>query len=135
MSDDQGPLDPRISESSRWRAEMFDALQKMHTKVTVLEGRVGAGFGVGDDDGKFGKLTDKVGTLWRGAVFGICRAVVSLGSVIALVYGRGDAAGELRAHIATIERDVDRLGEQLRALWSQRLIAPAPSARPPEPSP
>lgn len=126
MSDD---LDPRVHESSRWRAEMFEALQKMHTKVTVLEGRVGAGFGVGDDDGKFGKLSDRVGTLWRGAVFAICTAVVSLGSVIALVYSRGDAAGELRARIATIERDLDRLGEQYRALWSARFAIPAPPAR------
>lgn len=126
MSDD---LDPRVHESSRWRAEMFEALQKMHTKVTVLEGRVGAGFGVGDDDGKFGKLTDRVNQLWKGAVFAICTAVVSLGSVIALVYSRGDAAGELRARIATIERDLDRLGEQYRALWSARFAIPAPPAR------
>lgn len=108
---------------------MFEALQKMHTKVTVLEGRVGAGFGVGDDDGKFGKLTDRVNQLWKGAVFAICTAVVSIGSVIALVYSRGDAAGELRAHIATIERDLDRLGEQYRALWSAQFAIPAPPAR------
>lgn len=132
MSDD---IDPRVSESSRWRAEMFDAIAKLHTKVTVMEGRVGAGFGVGDDDGKFGKLSDRVSTMWRGAVFAICTAVVSLGSVIALVYSRGDAAGELRARIATIERDVDRFGEQCRALWSARFSLPAPVARPPETSP
>lgn len=126
MSDD-GAIDPRISESSRWRAEMFDTIAKLHTKVTVLEGRVGAGFGVGDDDGKFGKLSDRVSTMWRAAVFAICTAVVSLGSVIAMVYGRGDAAGELRAHIATIERDIDRLGEQYRALWSLRLASPLPA--------
>jgi len=50
VSDEQGPIDPRVHESSRWRAEIFDAVAKLHTKVTVLEGRVGAGFGVGDDD-------------------------------------------------------------------------------------
>lgn len=128
MSED-GALDPRISESSRWHAEVFDTMAKLHTKVTILEGRVGAGLGVGDDDGKFGKLSDRVGTMWRAAVFAICTAVVSLGSVIALVYSRGDAAGEMRAHIATIERDLDRLGEQYRALWSARFATSAPAAR------
>lgn len=108
---------------------MFDAITKLHTKVTVMESRVGAGLGVGDDNGKFGKLADKVGQLWRGAVFAICTAIVSLGSVLALVYGRGDATGELRTRLATIERDVDRLTDQVRAVWSARFTVPAPTAR------
>lgn len=132
MSDE--PIDPRVHESSRWRAEMFESLQKLHVKTTLLEGRVGAGFGVGDDDGKFGKLTGRVNQLWKGAVFAVCTAIVSIGSVIALVYSRGDAAGELRARLTTVERDVDRLAEQLRAVWSSRFTLPAP-ARAPEPSP
>lgn len=122
--------DPRIAESSRWRAEMFDALQKLHTKLTVVEGRVGAGLGVGDDNGKFGKLADRVETLWKGSVFAICTAVVSIGAVIALAYSRGDAAGELRARVVTLERDVDRLSEQLRAVWSARFTLPPPEPRP-----
>jgi sulfite reductase beta subunit-like hemoprotein len=128
---DQDPIDPRVHESARWRAEVFDTMAKLHTKVTTIEARVGAGLGVGDDNGKFGKLADRVSTLWKGAVFAICTAIVSLGAVFALVYGRGDAAGELRTRVVTLERDVDRLSEQLRAVWSARFTpATLPGAPP-----
>jgi len=98
--------------------EVTKVLEKLHARLTTVELRIGASLGVGDDDGKLGKLRDRVANLWKAAVFAIGLAVSSTGAVAAVVWSRGDNNGETRTRIEQLERQVNDLTQ---AFWSFRL--------------
>lgn len=125
--------DPRIeaSGSARFAADMIKATGKLHDRLTAVELRIGESLGVGVDDGKVGKLAARVSMLWKAAVFAISTAIVSLGAVASMVYGRGEVAGAVASRLTTLEHDLERISDQLRAVWAARL-SPIPLPRPTE---
>ena len=130
--------DDRIDTEGRapWRADVEKTLGKIHDRVTRIELRIGEALGIGDDDGRVGKELDaaradlKAVAMRVNAVAGDAkRANKAIATAVAIaIGGLGTAVQALRTsasedgasltRLSTLERDVDRLEQSIRSLWT-----------------
>ena len=134
MSD---PTAERIEadSSARWRADADRTFGKIHDRLTRLELRVAERLGTNTDDGLVGKELDAVRADIKAIAVENKRHAKFIALVAAAVVGSGGAAvqalrtsasedGASLSRLATLERDVDRLEQSIRSLWT--VTAPRP---------
>ena len=115
--------------SARWRAEAERTMGKLHDRLTRAELRVGEALGIGEDDGRIGKELDALRADAKAIAVETKRHSKFLALVAAAVVGSGGAAvqalrtsasedGAALSRLATLERDIDRLEQSIRSLWT-----------------
>lgn len=125
MSDDQ-----RINEARAvFEADMVKTMGKLHNRLTEVELRTGEAIGIGEDDGRIGKelaairadmktnAAEAKRANWAIRT-AIALAVGSAGAAATAIWNRGSESGASLTRITTLERDVDRLEQSIRSLWT-----------------
>lgn len=118
-----------LEGSARWRVEAERTMGKLHDRLTRIELRTGEAIGIGEDDGRIGKELDALRSDVKAARDDAKRANKAIASAIAIaIASAGGAVQALRTsasedgssltRITTLERDVDRLEQSIRSLWT-----------------
>lgn len=102
---------------------------KLHDRLTRVELRAGEALGTGADDGRVGKELDALRADLKAIAAEAKRANKAIASAIAIaIASAGGAVQALRSsasedgaslsRLSTLERDVDRLEQSIRSLWT-----------------
>lgn len=115
--------------SARWRADAERTMGKMHDRLTRVELRVAERLGTKTDDGLVGKELDSLRADVKAIsveakrankviATAIAAAIAGLGTAVQALRTSATEDGASLSRLATLERDVDRIEQSIRSMWT-----------------